>query len=168
MDRLDTPLIFICLLKKTWFFSWGYTSLNQPVCLASLNRKSQIDMDFLMELQSIINHIKTLEIRTKVSLCFYISLSTISPQNMAGYIYIYSHTSLFCSKKTFITHSTWNSSSQLPISEPPSELLNLRDAQHQRWFLHSQGAQSTQFSAGEQQLQMVQVLGLVVVKICNQ
>jgi hypothetical protein len=99
MDRLDTPLIFICLLKKTWFFSWGYTSLNQPVCLASLNRKSQIDMDFLMELQSIINHIKTLEIRTKVSLCFYISLSTISPQNMAGYIYIYSHTSLFCSKK---------------------------------------------------------------------
>jgi hypothetical protein len=99
MDRLDTPLIFICLLKKTWFFSWGYTSLNQPVCLASLNRKSQIDMDFLMELQSIINHIKTLEIRTKVSLCFYISLSTISPQNMAGYIYIYIHTLPFFAVK---------------------------------------------------------------------
>ena len=80
-------------------FSWGYTSLNQPVFLASLNRKSQIDMDFLMELQSIINHIQTLEIRTKVSCCFYISLSTISPQNMAGYIYIYIHTLPFFAVK---------------------------------------------------------------------
>ena len=153
MDRLDTSSF---VYWKNMIFSWGYTSLNQPVFLASLNRKSQIDMDFLMELQSIINHIQTLEIRTKVSCCFYISLSTISPQNMAGYIYIYSHTSLFCSK-TFIMHSTWNCSSQLfispnlpRISEPPSELLNLRDAQHQWWFLHSQGAAGEQFSAGEQ------------------